>query len=294
MTGESYSEVSPEFDWSWTDEEDAWVPPAVDPSVFSVARVYDYFLGGKDSFAADRAAAEHILSIVPDAARAARANRHFLLRAVRFLAESGIRQFIDLGTGIPIAPNVHDVAREVVPDARVVYVDFDPVVTAHSRALLAKSPGVIAVQQDLRQPGAVLADERVRALIDFTEPVGMLMVGVLHFVAQDVAPEMLAQYRRVLPIGSHLALNVACRDGVEVSDVSRLEGLYAKSTAPLALRTRAQIEQLVEGLDLVEPGVVECSRWRSEGGAEYSMQGLAAIGKVGSERRRGGATSHGG
>ncbi len=293
MPSESYSEANAEFDWSWTDEDDTWVPPAVDPSVFSVARVYDYFLGGKDNFAADRAAAAQILSIIPDFADVARANRDFMVRAVKFLADSGIRQFIDLGTGIPTAPNVHEVARQVAEDSRVVYVDLDPVVTAHSRALLAKSPGVIAIQQDLRQPGAVLTDERVRALIDFSRPVGLLLVAVLHFVGQDVAPEMLAQYRRALPPGSQVVIAVACRDGMDLADVTRLESMYAKSTAPLVLRNGAQVEQLFEGLDVVEPGVVDGVRWRAEGPG-CSVRTLAGIGTVRPDRRRGGAGGHAG
>lgn len=279
MTGGRYTGASPEFDWGWADEDDTWVPPAVDPSVFSVARVYDFFLGGKDNYAADRAAAEQILAVIPDFADVTRANRDFLNRAVRFLAVSGVRQFIDLGTGIPTSPSVHQIAREVVPDATVVYVDIDPVVIVHNRALLATLPGVVTIQQDLRQPDAVLGDRMVKELIDFDQPVGLLMVAVLHFVAQDVAPEIVARYRAALAPGSYLAIDVACRDGMNLADVERLEGMYARSTAPLVLRNGAQIEQLFEGMDLVEPGVVDFTRWRATGPG-CSVHGLAGVGRI--------------
>lgn len=280
MSGNQQTGANPEFDWSWTDEDDSWVPPAVDPSVFSVARVYDYFLGGKDNFAADRAAAEQIMAMVPELPSMARANREFLVRAVRFLAESGVRQFIDLGTGIPTSPSVHEVAREIVPDAKVVYVDIDPVVVVHNRALLATVPGVITLQHDLRQPDAVLADSHVRQLIDFDEPVGLLMVAVLHFVGHDTAPGILSRYRTALAQGSYLVIDVACRDGMAMADVVKLEGMYANSSAPLVLRTGAQIEELFDGLELVEPGITEFTQWRASGPV-CSVRGLAGVGRIG-------------
>ncbi len=279
MTGSQYTGANPEFDWSWTDEDDSWVPPAVDPSVFSVARVYDYFLGGKDNFAADRAAAEQIMAMIPELPAMARANRDFLVRAVRYLAENGIRQFIDLGTGIPTSPSVHEVAREVAGDAKVAYVDIDPVVVVHNRALLTTEPGVITVQHDLRQPAAVLEDPQVRALIDFDQPVGLLLVAVLHFVGQDIAPEILSRYRGALPAGSHVVIDVACRDSMALADVVRLESMYASSSASLVLRTGAQIEQLFDGLEMVDPGITEFTQWRASGPI-CSVRGLAGVGRI--------------
>lgn len=279
MASESDADADPEFDWSWTEERDGWVPPAVDPSVFSAARVYDYFLGGKDNFAADREAAEKVREMVPDAAEGALANRRFLERVVRALAEEGITQFIDLGSGIPTSPSVHQIARRTVPDARVVYADNDPMAVAHSRALLAGSPGVLAVQGDLRWPQQVLEGEQVRELIDFEQPVALLMIAVLHFVPHEVAPELLARYRRSLAPGSYLAMSVACRDGMPLADVTRFEALYAKSSAPVVLRTAAQIDQLFDGLELLEPGIVEGNRWRADE-PPISLRGLGGVGRV--------------
>ena len=278
MSG-SYADADPEFDWSWTEERDGWLPSAVDPSVFNVARVYDYFLGGKDNFAADREAAEKVLKMVPDAAEGARMNRRFLERVVRALVGEGITQFIDLGAGIPTSPNVHQIARETVPDARVVYVDNDPMAVAHSRALLCGSPGVLAVQADVRWPQEVLEDQQVRKLIDFEQPVALLMIALLHFVPHEVAPEMLARYRRSLAPGSYLAMGVACRDGMPLAEVTRLEALYAKSTAPVVLRTAAQIDQLFDGLEPLEPGIVEGNRWRADE-PSISMRVLGGVGRV--------------
>jgi O-methyltransferase involved in polyketide biosynthesis len=279
MPGWGGVETDPDYDWSWTQDRDGWVPPAVDPATFNVARVHDFLLGGKDNFAADRDAAGKILRMVPDARERARAGRRFLGRAVRALAEEGIDQFIDLGTGIPTSPNVHQMAREIVADARVVYVDLDPVVVTHSRALLASSPGALAVRHDLRRPAAVISDPRVRGFIDFTRPVGLLLTAVLHFVPQEIAPEMLARYRRELPPGSCVVLDVSCRDGLPLADVSRLESLYARSSAPLVLRTAAQADQLFDGLDLFPPGITDLNLWRAEG-PPCSVRGLAGAGRI--------------
>jgi hypothetical protein len=162
--------------------------PRFDPSVPSPARIYDYYLGGKDNFPADREAAEQVLSVAPFGREVARANRQFLARAVMFMARSGIGQFVDLGTGLPTRPNVHEVARSVHPDARVLYVDNDPMVCAHARALLATSDGIAAIQGDIRAPQTILSDPVTHTLIDFTQPVGVLFVAVLHFLTDDNQP----------------------------------------------------------------------------------------------------------
>jgi hypothetical protein len=275
MTRDVHGGVDPEFDWSWAEEDGDWVPPAIDSTRPSVARMYDFYLGGKDNFAVDRKAAEAVARAAPGAKLVAQANRTFLVNAVRAMSEAGVKQFIDLGTGIPTSPNVHEVARDISPDARVIYVDNDPVVLVHNRALLAKQKGVVTIQQDLRQPAVVLHDPVVSGLIDFSQPVGLLFIAVLHFVGHDLAPEIIAQYRKALPSGSFLAISAACRDGVAPQLIRDLESIYVNSNAPLVFRTRAQIEQLFEGLDLIDPGLTRVTRWRVDGeGGEGAICGV--------------------
>ena len=188
--------------------------PGFDPSVPSPARMYDYYLGGKDNFPADREAAEQALSVVPFGREVARANRQFLARAVTFMARDGIGQFIDLGTGLPTRPNVHEVARSIQPDARVLYVDNDPMVCSHARALLATNDGVAAIQGDIRTPQAILNDPVTRTMIDFTRPVGVLFVAVLHFLTDDDQPwEQVAAFRWRMASGSMLAVSHITSDG---------------------------------------------------------------------------------
>ncbi len=273
-TGES---ESPEFDWSWTDEGIDWVPPAIDPTKPSVARMYDYYLGGKDNFAVDRQAAEEVEKTAPDARLVALANREFLTDAVEAMAQEGISQFLDLGTGIPTSPNVHETARRFTKDARVVYVDSDPVVLVHNRALLAKDDHLLAIQHDLRQPMSILDDPQVRDLIDLSRPVGVLFVAVLHFVRHDIAPEILAQYRKLLVPGSYVAISAACREDLDPTMVRRLESIYAETNAPIVFRSRAQIEQLFDGFDLIEPGLVPLATWREDGPG--APGGLCGVGR---------------
>jgi hypothetical protein len=276
MAPDAADGTDPEYDWSWTDEDIDWVPPSVESNKPSVARMYDYYLGGKDNFAVDREAAEAVARAVPGSRVNAMANRTFLIRAVQVMAEAGIRQFIDLGTGIPTSPNVHEVARETHPEARIVYVDNDPVVLVHNRALLARTRGVVTIMQDLRQPAAVLADPVVNELIDFSQPVGLLCIAVLHFVSADLAPEIMAQYRRALAPGSHLAISAASYEGMPLSTVRELETIYSKSNAALVFRTKTQVEQLFEGFELVDPGLTMVTRWRTDGeGGEGSTCGVA-------------------
>lgn len=276
MTRDVDGGVDPEFDWGWAQEEGDWVPPAVDPTRPSVARMYDHYLGGKDSLEADREAAESVVRSAPSSKLVALANRQFLVNAVQLMCEAGVRQFIDLGTGIPNSPNVHEVARAHDPTSRVVYVDNDPVVLVHNRALLARHDGVATIMQDIRQPAAVLGDPVVKKMLDFSQPVGLLGFAVLHFVAADLAPEILTQYRRALVPGSYLALSVACSDGVPATVVRDLETIYRSASAPLFFRTVAQIEQLFDGFELVAPGLVPLTRWRVDGDG-----GLGAICGVG-------------
>lgn len=241
--------------------------PAVltfNPSVPSPARMYDYYLSGKDNFPADREAAEQVLSVVPFGREVALANRQFLVRAVTSMARSGIDQFIDLGTGLPTKPNVHEVAREILPDARALYVDNDPMVCAHARALLATNDGVAAIQGDIRAPQAILNDPVTCALIDFSRPVGVLFVAVLHFLTDEDQPwEQVAAFRWRTASGSMLAISHITSDGTPLDVQATIQDVYSEASAPAVFRTRQEIEAFFGGLDLVEPGLVEVGAWRS-------------------------------
>ena len=238
--------------------------PGFDPSVPSPARMYDYYLGGKDNFPADREAAEQALSVVPFGRQVARANRQFLVNVVTFMARGGISQFIDLGTGLPTSPNVHEVARSIHPHARVLYVDNDPMVCSHARALLATNDGVAAIQGDIRTPQSILNDPLTRTTIDFTRPVGVLFVAVLHFLNDDDQPwEQVATFRRRMAIGSMLAVSHITSEGTLPDVQAAIQDVYDAASAPAVFRTRQGIESFFGGLDLVEPGLVEVGAWRS-------------------------------
>jgi hypothetical protein len=239
------------------------------------ARIYDWFLGGKDNFPADREVAEQLLAIAPVAREVVEDNRAFLRRAVEVLTgEAGIHQFIDLGSGLPTQGNVHEIAQAAAPQARVVYVDNDPMVVAHSRALLA-GDNTVAIEGDLRRPDQVLGHPEVRELIDFGRPVALLLLAILHFLPDDEDPfGIVARYRDALPAGSHLAISHGTRDIPERPDLSpeemadmgaKVEQLYQLTTASLVTRTRAEVERFFDGLELLEPGVVEIQRWRPDG-----------------------------
>jgi hypothetical protein len=233
-----------------------------DTSVPNVARMYDYALGGKDHFAADREAAEKILAAQPDAVVTAKDNRLFLQRAVRYITSQGVAQFIDIGSGLPTVQNTHEVAQAERPDARVAYVDYDPVVVGHARALLTGTPNVIAVAGDLREPGAITGDPAVRAHIDFTRPVAIMLIAVLHFL-DDSSYGLVESVMAALPPGSYLALSHATPDHTS-DDVHReVEAVYERSSAALTMRTRAEVTRFFDGLDLVEPGVVGVADWQA-------------------------------
>ena len=268
----------PDFDWSWSDEDPSWVPPDIDITKPSPARMYDYALGGKDNFEIDRKAVEQVATVLPDFRHLAKINRQFLVTAVDLMAATGIRQFIDIGTGIPTSPNVHEMARRVHPDARVVYVDNDPIVMAHNRALRATVEGVITVQHDARTPDAILSDPKVRQLIDFREPVGLLFIAVLHFVRRDLAADVVSRFRNAIPSGSHIAISAACTDGMDPKTVAKTEAVYQNAAAQIVFRSAAQVEELFEGLELLEPGLTDVSHWRvDEPMAEIHVQ--AGVGR---------------
>ena len=241
------------------------VLPGFDPLVPNPARMYDYYLGGKDNFPTDREAAEVALPVVPFGREVAQANRQFMVRAVQFMARSGIDQFIDLGTGIPTRPNVHEVAREILPDARVLHVDNDPMVCAHARALLATNrDGVEAIQGDIRAPQAILNDPITRALIDFTRPLGVLFIAVLHFLTDEEQPwEQVTALRWRMVSGSMLAVSHITSDGTPSDVQEAIHDVYSEASAPAVFRTTREIKAFFSGLDLAEPGLVEVGAWRS-------------------------------
>lgn len=234
---------------------------AYDSSRPSIARVYDYLLGGKDNYAADRALADELLAQQPEIRRNARENREYMQRVVRVIAGAGVAQFLDIGTGLPTGHNVHEVARSIIPDARVVYVDNDEVVASHARALLASDTGVEFVLGDLRQPAEVIA--RASATLDFAKPVALLIISMLHFMADDSqARATISAYAQSLAPGSYLAIS---HWQYRPDDDEELTRQYASAVHDLARRGKAEVASLLPaGWELVEPGLVPVPAWRPE------------------------------
>jgi hypothetical protein len=222
--------------------------PGFTTEVPNVARIYVFLLGGKDNFLADRDAARELQHITPDASVACRENRAFIRRAVRWLArDAGISQFIDIGSGFPMPGNVHEIACLYRDDARVLYVDNDPVVISHAMALLCKSPRVVAVQRDLRAPGSILGHPAATALLDFSQPVAVVLGAVLHFIADDEDPYgIVADIMTVLPPGSYLVISHATADG-SGETAADVRALYAASSASAHPRNRIQVERFFDG-----------------------------------------------
>ena len=251
-------------------------PAGVDVRKPHAARVYDYALGGKDNYAADRALIDKLSAIIPDTLPAAQENRAFLGRAVHFLAEAGIRQFIDIGTGLPTQGNVHEVAHEVAPDARVVYVDYDPIVLAHSRELLSGTDNAIVIQGDARRPDDILGDPRLRKVIDFEEPVAVLLVGLLHLVADSDDPASIVdRFRAAIRSGGYLVLGHITGDYHSQEAVAQWIEVFGGMKEPMVPRTHEQVGRYFDGMDLVEPGLVKAGEWRpdSPGGAPSPTTG---------------------
>jgi SAM-dependent methyltransferase len=246
--------------------EPGFAASEIDTSRPHPARMYDAYLGGKDNYAADREAVSQVLRVAPELRDTARANRAFLRRAVRFLAgQVGIRQIIDIGTGIPAASNVHEVAGEVAPGTRVVYVDNDPIVHVHANALLTGNGTTRIVLADLRKPEKILRHPKVGELIDFGQPVGLLLVAVAHFITDAENPaRILATLRDALRPGSYLVLSHGTAD-FRAGAAQQAAAVYDQATSTITLRGRAQIVALFDGWELVEPGLVQLPLWRPDG-----------------------------
>ncbi|HEX4257777.1 MAG TPA: SAM-dependent methyltransferase [Streptosporangiaceae bacterium] len=246
-----------------TDHDQARVPPGVDPERADVARVYDYFLGGTHNFPADRAAAEAIIALEPNARAIGRANRAFLRRAVAYMAGAGVRQFLDIGSGIPTQGHVHEVAEAAAPGTAVVYADIDPVALAHSRALLAGTPRATIIEADLREPVTALERAEGTGLIDLGRPTGLLLNAVLHFIPDEADPwGIVRTLRDALAPGSYLALSHGSEEGKpEVAQGA--EEIYRTAvSASLSFRSRRDIRRFFDGFDLIEPGLVALPFWR--------------------------------
>ena len=241
----------------------AGVPPQLDTSEAHSARVWNYLLGGKDNFAADRATGDLILTMFPGIAHIARVQRRFLARAVRYLAaDAGITQFLDIGTGLPTANNTHQVAQSVAPEARIVYVDNDPLVLAHARALLTSSPegSCDYLDADIRNPEGIL--ETAAGLLDFSQPVALMLMGIMGHFTDDEAYPIVSRLQAGLPSGSYFALY----DGASTNEAfnQAQQGYNNSGAVPYYLRSPEQFRRYFEGLDLVEPGVVPLVQWRPD------------------------------
>jgi S-adenosyl methyltransferase len=267
-------------------ERPDWAPEGIDIERPSAARIYDYWLGGSHNFASDREVARQIVNIVPDTPLIMQANRAFLHRAVRYLVDAGIRQFLDIGSGIPTLGNVHEVAQKIAPDARVVYVDIDPVAVAHSQYILAGNELATVVQEDLRHPDRILAHPEVRGLLDFGQPIALLLLAVLHFIQDADDPAgIVTRLRDALPPGSYLALSHGTADGMS-EEAKRATELFSRSTTPPATRTHAEVERLFAGFELVEPGLVWAPQWHPEHPEEVGEHPEQALNYVGVGRKR--------
>jgi SAM-dependent methyltransferase len=251
--------------------EPDWVPPEVDTGRANVARVYDYWLGGSHNFLPDQDLGRAIAAVEPNTRAMARENRAFLGRAVRFLADAGIRQFLDIGSGIPTQGNVHEVAQHAAPGAHVVYADIDPVAVAHSKAILAGTDSTVVIEADLREPEKILADQAVGRLIDFSQPAGLLLVSVLHFIADADDPwRIVATLRDALAPGSFLVLCHGTDEGKPTVAQAAAKVYNRGVTAGLHIRSRAEIMRLFDGFDLVDPGLVPIPEWRPDSPADPS------------------------
>jgi S-adenosyl methyltransferase len=254
----------------------------IDTTVAHPARVYDYWLGGKDNFAADREAAERVLAVTPGLRFRVRANRAFLARAVRYLAtDAGIRQFLDIGTGIPSVNNTHEVAQAAAPTSRIVYVDNDPIVLTHARALLASGPegSTQYIDGDLRDVDSIL--RAAGNTLDFTQPAALMLLGVLHLIQDSEEPhQIVARLMDALPSGSYLAISHPASDIHPAAQAEAQKRYNERVSTPQTMRTHAEVSRFFDGLELVPPGVVYVHTWRPDPGDIVPTDGVSAHGGV--------------
>ncbi|RDI50765.1 S-adenosyl methyltransferase [Nocardia mexicana] len=248
--------------------ESEQAPPGIDVTKPHPARRYDYWLGGKDNFEADRESAEMVAEAFPSIQFAALENRAFLRRAVTYLAQqAGVRQFLDLGAGLPTAGNVHEIAQDIAPESRIVYVDNDPIVLIHARTLLNSSPqGRTAyLEADVREPGRILTHPDLLATLDLTEPVALMLVAVMHFITDEHRPyEIVRELCEALPSGSYLVMTHATSDHLTAEDLAESDEANRRSGIPFRLRSTAEFSRFFDGLDVVPPGIGSIMSWRPE------------------------------
>ncbi|MFD3694952.1 SAM-dependent methyltransferase [Streptomyces sp. NPDC058646] len=273
-------------------ERPAWAPPGIDISVPSVSRIYDYYLGGSHNFEVDRQAARRAMEFMPGLPKIMQANRAFMRRAVRHAVAEGVTQFLDIGSGIPTFGNVHEIARAASPEARVVYVDHDPVAVAHSQAVLGGDERTGVVAADLRKPQDILSSPEVRGLLDLDRPVALLLVAVLHFLEDTDEPyAAVAELRDALAPGSLLILTHASYEGIPLTkeEVGGTVGVYRDIRNPLVMRSGEEVRGFFDGFELLEPGLVPMPNWRPDRSEDtddaeaqedpYAFSGFGGVGR---------------
>lgn len=239
----------------------SWVPPGIDTEQPSSARIYDYYLGGAHNFAADRAVADQVMAAWPEGPMIIYANRAFLRRAVQFLVNAGVRQFLDIGSGIPTVGNVHEVAQDLAPESRVVYVDIDPIAVEHSRAILTANDRVAVIEEDFHRPDQIIEHPDTQRTLDFGQPIAVLLIGLLHFFPDESDPAgVIARLHDAVVSGSYLALAHLTADS-RPDLPEKVDRIYRDAGLPFYWRTREQVEALFAGWQLVEPGLVWVPEW---------------------------------
>jgi SAM-dependent methyltransferase len=247
-------------------------PTQLDLEQPSAARIYDYLLGGFHNFDVDRAAARKITGLLPDMPLYMRTNRTFLRRIVRFLTDQGIDQFLDLGSGIPTVGNVHEIAQQENPSARVVYVDNEPVAVTHSKTILEDNPKATVIRADIRQPDVILNHPETQRLLDFNKPTAVLLLSVLLFVTDEEAYRVVRSMREALVSGSYISISHPTDDDTPPDEGEQAKKLYAAMGTPVRVRSYNEVEKFFEGLELLEPGLVYVPLWRPEGSDDLFLK----------------------
>jgi SAM-dependent methyltransferase len=265
-----------------------WAPRDVDVNQPSISRIWDWFLDGSHNFAVDREVAAEMLARMPEGPRMAQASRAFLRRAVRMCVESGITQFLDIGSGIPTVGNVHEIAQRADPTCRVVYVDIDPVAVSHTRQILGNNERATVIRGDLRAPQEILASAELRRMLDFDQPIALFLIAVLHFVADEDDPVgIIRQFHDVLAPGSLLVIGHGSRntEGMPRDHLHSAREMYERSVARVSLRSRVEVTGLFTGWDLIYPGVEWIPRWRPDNPASDAEPSLPNAGYAGVARK---------